>query len=54
VQIGSLNIPEVSFAVPADSRENALTSKEDGVLTTALFRRVLISYAAGFVVLDPW
>ena len=34
MQIGSLNIQQVSFAVPAESGENALTSKEDGLLTT--------------------
>ena len=54
MQIGSLNIQQVSFAAPADSGENALTSKEDGLLTTGLFRRVFISYADRFVVLDPW
>jgi hypothetical protein len=54
MQIGSLNIPHVSFAAPADSRENELTSQQDGLLTTVLFRRVFISYADRFVVLDPW
>jgi Aspartyl protease len=54
MQIGSFNIQQVSFAAPADSGENALTSKEDGLLTTGLFRRVFISYADRFVVLDPW
>ena len=54
MQIGSLNIQKVSFAVPAGSTENALTSREDGLLTTVLFRRVFISYADRFVVLDPW
>jgi hypothetical protein len=54
MQIGSLNIQQVSFAAPADSGENALTSKEDGLLATILFRRVFISYADRFVVLDPW
>jgi len=54
MQIGSLNILHVSFAAPADSGENALTSREDGLLTTVLFRRVFISYAERFVVLDPW
>jgi len=49
-----LNIQKVSFAVPAGSAENALTSREDGLLTTVLFRRVFISYADRFVVLDPW
>ncbi len=54
MQIGSLNIQKISFAVPAGSAENALTSREDGLLTTVLFRRVFISYADRFVVLDPW
>ena len=54
MRIGSLNIQKVSFAVPAGSGENALTSREDGLLTTVLFRRVFISYADRFVVLDPW
>jgi hypothetical protein len=54
MQIGSFNIQQVSFAAPVDSGENALTSKEDGLLTTGLFRRVFISYADRFVVLDPW
>jgi hypothetical protein len=54
MQIGSLSIQQVSFAAPADSRENDLTSKEDGLLATVLFRRVFISYADRFVVLDPW
>jgi hypothetical protein len=54
MQIGSLNIQQVSFAAPANSGENALTSKEDGLLATVLFRRVFISYADRFVVLDPW
>jgi hypothetical protein len=54
MQIGSFNIQQVSFAAPIDSGENALTSKADGLLTTALFRRVFISYADRFVVLDPW
>jgi hypothetical protein len=54
MQIGSFNIQQVSFAAPADSGENALTSREDGLLATVLFRRVFISYAHRFVVLDPW
>jgi Aspartyl protease len=54
MQIGSLNMQQVSFTVPAESAENALTSEEDGLLTTVLFRRVFISYADRFVVLDPW
>jgi Aspartyl protease len=54
MQIGSLNIQQVSFAAPADSGENTLTSRQDGLLATAVFRRVFISYADRFVVLEPW
>jgi hypothetical protein len=54
MQIGSLNIQQVSFAAPADSGENTLTSKEDGLLATVVFRRVFISYADRFIVLEPW
>jgi hypothetical protein len=54
MQIGSLRMQQVSFAVPSDFSENALTSREDGLLTLVLFRRVFISYADRFVVLDPW
>jgi hypothetical protein len=54
MQIGSLNIQQVSFAAPAESGENILTSEDDGLLSTVLFRRVFISYADRFVVLEPW
>jgi hypothetical protein len=40
--------------VPVESEENDLMSTEDGLLATVLFRRVFISYAGRFVVLDPW
>jgi hypothetical protein len=53
MRIGSLNIQHVSFAAPVEFQENALTSTEDG-LTTVLFRRVFVSYAGRFVVLDAW
>jgi hypothetical protein len=54
MQIGSIKIQQVSFAAPADSWEDALTSKEDGLLATVLFRRVFISYADRFIVLELW
>jgi hypothetical protein len=40
--------------VPVESEENDLMSTEDGLLPTVLFRRLFISYALRFVVLDPW
>src|ERR1700733_9756478 len=51
MQIGSLNIQQISFAAPADSEENILTSRQDGLLATVVFRRVFISYADRFIVL---
>jgi hypothetical protein len=51
MEIGSLNIQP--FAAPVESEENARMSAEDGLLSTVLFRRVFIGYAARFVVLDP-
>jgi hypothetical protein len=54
MEIGSLNIEQVSFAAPVESKENAVMSTEDGLLPTVLFRRLFISYAGRFVVLDPW
>ena len=45
-------IQQVSFAAPAESGENVLTSEKNGLLSTVLFRRVFISYADRFVVLD--
>ena len=54
MEIGSLNIQQVSFAAPVESEENALMSTEDGLLATVLFRRLFISYTGRFVVLYPW
>jgi aspartyl protease len=53
MEIGSLNIRQVSFGAPVETEENALMSAEDGLLATVLFRRLFISYAGRFVVLDP-
>jgi hypothetical protein len=54
MEIGSLNMQQVSFVAPADSGENTLTSRQDGLLATVVFRRVFISYADRFVVVEPW
>jgi aspartyl protease len=53
LQIGPLEIPRVFFFTFADSKKDSgLTS--DGILSTRLFRRVFISHAHHFAVLDPW
>lgn len=53
VQIGSLNLDQVSFVMPEHRDGNVLEATVDGLLSTALFRRVFISYVDHFVVLKP-
>jgi hypothetical protein len=53
MQIGSLNFQQISFIAQAASVGDAPKTKVDGLLPTALFRRVFISYAHRFAVLDP-
>jgi hypothetical protein len=50
--IGHNVLRHVSFVVPADGRLVKL--QVDGTLPTGLFRRVYISYADRFVILEPW
>jgi hypothetical protein len=52
LQIGPLEIPRVSFFTFEDlNKDSSLTG--DGMLSTGIFRRVLICHAHHFVVLDP-
>jgi len=53
VKIGSLELPNVTFLTLAYARKDSHTTEFDGLLTTDLFRRVLISHADHFVVLEP-
>jgi hypothetical protein len=53
MQIGSLNLDQVSFVMPEHSDGNVLEAAVDGLLSTALFRTVFISYVDHFVVLNP-
>jgi hypothetical protein len=55
LQIGPLEIPRVPFVAFADSPEGlSRTSAFDGFLTLGLFRRVFISHAHHFAVLESW
>jgi hypothetical protein len=55
LRIGPLEIPRVPFVTFADSPEGlSRTSAFDGLLTLGLFRRVFISHAHHFAVLEPW
>ena len=53
VKIGSLALPSVTFLTLAYARKDSRTTEFDGLLTTDLFRRVFISHADHFAVLEP-
>lgn len=53
VRIGSRVLADVAFAVQLNAGRSAITRGDDGLIPTALFRRVFISYAGHFVIFDP-
>jgi Aspartyl protease len=53
VEIGSLDLPRVSFFSLAGIQKDARVKGFDGVLPTGLFRRVFIDHADHFAVLEP-
>jgi hypothetical protein len=54
MQIGALTFHQISFVTPTATRKDIPKVEVDGLLPTVLFRRVYISYADRFVVLEPW
>jgi hypothetical protein len=54
VKIGSLSLSAVPFFAPAASGKNAGGGDFDGLLSTALFRRVFIAHADSVAVLEAW
>jgi hypothetical protein len=54
MQIGILAFRQISFVTLADTGKHVPKVEVDGLLPTVLFRRVYISYADRFVVLEPW
>jgi hypothetical protein len=53
MRIGPLNFQQISFVVPSGLWQGSPVSQVDGLLPTILFRRVFVSYADHFAVLDP-
>ena len=53
VQIGPNTWVEVKFVAPVNKMEYRGRTGMDGLLPTQLFKRILISYAAGYVVFNP-
>ena len=54
MQIGRLLVHQISFATAVDSSNQVPKIGVDGLLPTALFRRVYIDYNNRFVVLQSW
>jgi hypothetical protein len=54
MQIGIIAFRQISFVTLAGTGEDVPKVGVDGLLPTVLFRRVYISYADRFVVLEPW
>jgi hypothetical protein len=54
MEIGSLTFHRISFVTPTAARKDIPRVEVDGLLPTALFRRIYISYADRFVVLESW
>src|SRR5579864_1167550 len=52
VKIGSLQLPSVTFLTLAYPKKDSVTAEFDGLLTMDLFRRVFISHADHFAVLE--
>jgi hypothetical protein len=53
IQVGPHNLQQISFVAPFAAGKDIPGSEIDGVLPTALFRRVFISYSDHFAVLEP-
>jgi hypothetical protein len=53
IQIGARSIAQVSFIAPIGTGKDVPEIGIDGLLPTALFRRVYISYANRYTVFDP-
>ena len=53
VRIGSVELPRVPFFSLAGNQKDARIKGVDGVLATAVFRRVFIDHADHFAVLEP-
>lgn len=54
IQVGPHRLQHVSFVAPAVKSDAIPRSGIDGMLPTALFRSVFISYEDRFAVLEPW
>jgi hypothetical protein len=54
MEVGALTLHQISFVTPTATRKDIPREEVDGLLPTALFRSIYISYTDRFVVLEPW
>jgi hypothetical protein len=54
IQIGLHSLHQISFVAPTTAGKDIPSTEIDGVLPTALFQRVFISFTDHFAILDPW
>ena len=52
--VGACPVRQVSFAIPINGVGSGPSPREDGLLPTAAFKRVFISYSENYAALDPW
>jgi hypothetical protein len=52
LQIGASVVRQVSFVAPVNAVGDDLDTREDGVLPTAAFQRIFISYSGGYAAFD--
>jgi Aspartyl protease len=52
--VGGCPVRQVSFVIPVNEVGTGPIPREDGLLPTAAFKRVFISYSENYAVLDPW
>ena len=54
LHIGKHTIPQVTFVVPMNSIGRGPSAREDGILPTMAFQRVLISSAGHYAAVESW
>jgi hypothetical protein len=52
--VGASAVKQISFVIPMNEVGSGPSPREDGLLPTAAFKRVFISYSENYAALDPW
>jgi hypothetical protein len=54
ILVGACTVRQMSFVIPMNGIGRGPSPREDGLLPTAAFKRVFISYSENYAALDPW